>query len=79
MDKITQEIISHVISARKIGILGPVPVPQTDLKINTPSDMNPSQLNRMRQQFLKYSKMHTGSSNLEKIPQLFVQFLNSQV
>lgn len=77
MDRLTQEIISTVVSARKIGCLGPVQI-KPDVIVNVPSDMNASQLNRLRRQFLNYNKMHTaGGSNLDKAPQLFVQFLNS--
>lgn len=64
-------------SARKIGILGAVNI-KDDLRVNVPADMNASQLNRMRRQFLNYNKMHTaGGTNLDVAAQLFVQFLNS--
>lgn len=77
MDRLTQEIISTVVAARKIGQLGPVQI-NAKLKVNVPSDMNASQLNRLRRQFLNYNKLHTaGGSNLDMAAQLFVQFLNS--
>lgn len=73
----TQDIMSTIISARKIGQLGPVQISK-DLVANIPDDMNASQLNRLRRQFLNYNKSHQGGgSKLEAIPQLFVQFLNS--
>lgn len=85
MDKLTQDIISKITSARKIGILGPVTI-KDKLQVNVPSDLNVIQLNRLRRQFLNYNKMHTSGSididtnnnnSLEKSIQLFVQFLNS--
>lgn len=77
MDKITQNITNNVISARKIGINGPVQI-REDLHVNVPANINASQLNRLRRQFLNYNKMHTaGGHNLDKAADLFVQFLNS--
>lgn len=64
-------------SARKIGILGPVLI-KDGLHVEVPSHMNASQLNRLRRQFLNYNKLHTaGGNNLHSAPKLFVQFLNS--
>lgn len=77
LDKLTQHIVNDITSARKIGILGPVPVKGTTIKVAVPNTMNAAQLNRLRRQFLNYSKMHTTASSLDKVPQLFVQFLNS--
>lgn len=77
LDKITQKIISDITSARKIGIMGSVPVQGTAVKVDVPDQMNAAQLNRLRRQFLTYSKMHSTSTTLDKVPQLFVQYLNS--
>lgn len=77
MDKLTQNIINTVISARKIGNTGPVQI-REDLHVNIPANINASQLNRLRRQFLNYNKMHTaGGHNLDKAADLIVQFLNS--
>lgn len=77
MDKLTHEITNTVISARKIGILGPIQI-RSDLHVNIPASINASQLNRLRRQFLNYNKMHSsGGNNLDKAADLFVQFLNS--
>lgn len=77
MDQITQQIVTDVMSSRKIGISGPVSVKNSNIKVDLPNNVNAIQLNRLRRQFLNYSKMHSTSSTLDKIPQLFVQFLNS--
>ncbi|KAG4072169.1 hypothetical protein HA402_015668 [Bradysia odoriphaga] len=77
LDKLTQDVISTVTASRKIGVVGPVKY-KNSLTINVPSDMNASQLNRLRRQFLNYNKLHTSTgSNLDTAAQLFVQFLNS--
>lgn len=77
LDKLTQDVINTVTASRKIGVVGPVKY-KNSLTINVPSDMNASQLNRLRRQFLNYNKLHTSTgSNLDTAAQLFVQFLNS--
>lgn len=77
MDKLTQEITSTIVSARKIGNTGAVKI-RDNLHVNIPATINASQLNRLRRQFLNYNKSHSsGGHNLEKAPHLFVQFLNS--
>lgn len=78
LDRLTQEIVADVLAARKIGVMGPVPVKNSEIKVQIPANMNAIQLNRLRRQFLNYSKLHHAtSSTLDKVPQLFVQFLNS--
>ncbi|XP_065089356.1 protein KTI12 homolog [Ochlerotatus camptorhynchus] len=79
MDKTTQEVIDQILSARKLGMIGPVKISETaDLLADVPSDMNASQLNRFRRQFLNYMKLHTTATvTIDKIPAMFVQFLNS--
>lgn len=77
MDKLTQTITNTVISARKIGNNGSIQI-RNNLHVNIPANINASQLNRLRRQFLNYNKMHTaGGHNLDKAADLFVQFLNS--
>jgi len=80
LDQLTQDIVSQVTSARKLGQIGPVQINgKTDLQVTTPADMSPSQLNRLRRQFLNYTKLHMGTAmgQLDQAPVLFVQFLNS--
>ncbi|XP_055528173.1 protein KTI12 homolog [Wyeomyia smithii] len=78
MDKITQDIISQVLTAHKLGMTGSVKLANQTLLIDIPSDLNPSQLNRLRRQFLNYMKLHSSSdSSVKKIPSMFAQFLNS--
>nr|XP_013101308.1 unnamed protein product [Stomoxys calcitrans] len=78
LDRLTQEIVGDILAARKIGILGPIPIKNSQVKVEIPGNMTAIQLNRLRRQFLNYSKLHHATtSSLDKIPQLFVQFLNS--
>ncbi|XP_058459164.1 protein KTI12 homolog [Malaya genurostris] len=77
MDNITQDIIARVMSARKLGLVGPVNV-NNGSSVDIPSDINASQMNRLRRQFLNYMKQHTtADSKIEKLPSMFVQFINS--
>lgn len=79
MDKSTQGVIDQILSARKLGMTGPVKIcGLSGSPADVPSDMTVSQLNRYRRQFLNYMKSHTTSSvTVDKIPGMFVQFLNS--
>jgi protein KTI12 len=77
LDRITNEIVQEINSARKIGVLGPVKVNGVQEKVAISADINPSQLNRFRRQYINYSKMHLNSNTLENVPTLFVQYLNS--
>ncbi|XP_052862216.1 protein KTI12 homolog [Anopheles cruzii] len=78
LDKTTQTIIDQIASARKIGLQGPVEIPQAGIRADVPPNMSVAQLNRHRRQFLNYVKMHTNvSSDITKIPAIFVQFLNT--
>jgi protein KTI12 len=78
LDKLTQDIVADIVSARKIGVIGAVTVKNSSEKVNIPTEVNASQLNRMRRQYLNYSKLHIHTAgDLTKVPSLFVQYLNS--
>lgn len=75
LDKTTQTIIQEILQAQKNN---------TALRIGTEAVANeslkkftPILLNRLRRQFLNYSKMHTTDCSLERAPQLFIQFIMS--
>uniref|UniRef100_A0A182WAH2 Protein KTI12 homolog n=1 Tax=Anopheles minimus TaxID=112268 RepID=A0A182WAH2_9DIPT len=73
LDKTTQSIVDQIAAARKIGLDGPVEIPQAGMRAEVPSNMSVAQLNRHRRQFLNYVKMHTNiSSDISKIPAIFV-------
>lgn len=78
LDKLTQDIVSEVTTARKLGAHGPVKIRNSTETVNISPDINASQLNRMRRQYLNYSKQHIDTAgDLTKAPTLFVQYLNS--
>jgi len=78
LDKITQDIVAEVTLARKLGATGPVKIKTSTDPVNISPDINASQLNRMRRQYLNYSKQHLDTAgDLNKAPSLFVQYLNS--
>ena len=78
LDRITQDIVSEITSARKLGAIGPVKIKNSSETVNISPDINASQLNRMRRQYLNYSKQHLDTAgDLNKAPSLFVQYLNS--
>lgn len=78
LDRLTQDIVSEITSARKLGCIGPVKVKNCNETVNISADINASQLNRTRRQYLNYSKQHLDTAgDLNKAPALFVQYINS--
>ena len=78
LDKITQEIVGEIVASRKIGLMGEVKIKNSTETVKIPSEINASQLNRMRRQYLNFSKSHLDTAgDLTKTPSLFVQYLNS--
>lgn len=78
LDRITNEIVAEIVLARKAGALGAIKVSNSIETVNISSDINAAQLNRMRRQYLNYSKSHLDTAgDLTKAPSLFVQYLNS--
>lgn len=78
LDRITQEIVTEVSSARKLGAIGPVKIKNSTDPITINPDIPASQLNKLRRQYLNYSKNHLDTAgDLTKAPSLFVQYLNS--
>lgn len=78
LDRLTQDIVSEITSARKLGSIGPVKVKNCNETVNISPDINASQLNRTRRQYLNYSKQHLDTAgDLNKAPSLFVQYINS--
>lgn len=78
LDRITQDIVGEITAARKLGALGAVKIKNSNEPVTISADINASQLNRMRRQYLNYSKQHLDTAgDLKKAPGLFVQYLNS--
>lgn len=78
LDSITQDIVAQVTSARKFGAVGPVRIKNSNESVIIAADVTASQLNRMRRQYLNYSKQHLDTAgDLKKAPSLFIQYLNT--
>lgn len=80
-DSLTQEIISSIISSKKLNLEGEISVPRCDEKFLLTSDKNTSlaELTRMKRQFLSYVKLHPKLYGHKGIAGLFVQYLNTNL
>ncbi|XP_034241961.1 protein KTI12 homolog [Thrips palmi] len=80
LDRITQDIVTAIMSAQNMGIEGDIKIPgQNNLNVKLNGNkLTAAQLGRHRRQFLTYSKMHP-SSDTSRVASLFVQFLNSSL
>lgn len=77
LDRQTNEIVMAIVAARKLGSTGDVVV-RPNLVCKVPVEVNASQLNRLRRQFLSYNKVQLGGgTDLDAVSQLFVKFINS--
>lgn len=78
LDKMTQDIVAEIIQARKLGAPGPIKIKNSTDTIKISLDINASQLNKMRRQYLNFSRNHLDvTSDPKKVPTLFVQYINS--
>ncbi|KAJ8868965.1 hypothetical protein PR048_030506 [Dryococelus australis] len=80
LDSITQEIVTAILSAQKLGVEGQVKIPGHEGCVleGVGSGITPVQLARLRRQFLSYTKLHP-MNDTTKIPALFTQFLNTSL
>ncbi|EZA49589.1 hypothetical protein DMN91_005673 [Ooceraea biroi] len=75
LDRITQDVINAILSAKKMGINNDIKIPGCNATVEK-SGTAP-QLMRLRRQFLTYSKMQ--QSGIDQIAALFVQYLNKNL
>lgn len=52
---------------------------KNSIKLRVPGDAHPSHLNRLRRQFIHYTKLQNLFPEIDKIQELFVQYLNSNL
>lgn len=80
MDRITQDVVTAILSAQKLGLEGEVKIPgyKDCVLLTNGANMTAAQLTRLRRQFLAYTKLHP-SNDISKIGSLFVQFLNTSL
>ncbi|XP_011500545.1 PREDICTED: protein KTI12 homolog [Ceratosolen solmsi marchali] len=75
IDRITQEIVNEIISAKQIGIDSNIKIPKYNVTVQCSGSV--PQLAKLRRQFLTYSKMQQLET--EQIPTLFIQYLNKSL
>ncbi|XP_063237125.1 protein KTI12 homolog [Bacillus rossius redtenbacheri] len=80
LDRITQEIVTAVLSAQKLGAEGRVQIPGHEgLAVEgVGPGVTPAQLARLRRQFLSYTRLHPVG-DAAAVPPLFAQFLNASL
>ncbi|CAJ0954759.1 unnamed protein product [Ranitomeya imitator] len=70
LDKVTQDVVTAVLSAQKTSVPGDI--------IMLPRILNMSELRRLRQQFISYTKLHPNE-NISQLANMFVQYLNQSL
>ncbi|XP_038058230.1 protein KTI12 homolog isoform X3 [Patiria miniata] len=79
LDKITQEIVTTLITAQKTGLPGDtIGIPGTQDKINLTRNVNAAELQRIRRQFITYTKLHPVEDT-SRLHSMFVQYLNNSI
>uniref|UniRef100_F6W3M1 Protein KTI12 homolog n=1 Tax=Xenopus tropicalis TaxID=8364 RepID=F6W3M1_XENTR len=83
LDKVTQEVVTTVLNAQKTSVPGDViMVPGASEKISfeiiLPRILSMSELRRLRQQFISYTKLHPNE-NISQLANMFVQYLNQSI
>ncbi|XP_077120344.1 protein KTI12 homolog isoform X2 [Ranitomeya variabilis] len=79
LDKVTQDVVTAVLSAQKTSVPGDIiMVPVATEKIQLPRILNMSELRRLRQQFISYTKLHPNE-NISQLANMFVQYLNQSL
>ncbi|XP_022081959.1 protein KTI12 homolog [Acanthaster planci] len=79
LDKITQEIVTTLIAAQKTSLPGDiVSIPGSQDKINLTRSVSAAELQRIRRQFITYTKLHPVE-DVAKLHGMFVQYLNNGI
>ncbi|XP_056428905.1 protein KTI12 homolog isoform X1 [Hyla sarda] len=79
LDKVTQEVVTAILSAQKTSVPGDIiMVPGATEKMQLPHILNMSELRRLRQQFISYTKLHPNE-NISQLANMFVQYLNQSI
>ncbi|KAG8576432.1 hypothetical protein GDO81_009858 [Engystomops pustulosus] len=73
------ELDKAILSAQKTSVPGDViMVPGATEKVQLPRILNMSELRRLRQQFISYTKLHPNE-NISQLANMFVQYLNQSI
>lgn len=79
LDRRTQEVLTSLLDSQRTSVVGEhVAVAGTTEKVHLTKTFTMAELRRLRRQFIAYTKLHPVE-NHERIPTLFVQFINKSV
>ncbi|XP_066448363.1 protein KTI12 homolog [Eleutherodactylus coqui] len=79
LDKVTQDVVTAILSAQKTSVPGDViMVPGATERLQLPRILNMLELRRLRQQFISYTKLHPNE-NISQLANMFVQYLNQSL
>ncbi|XP_067653808.1 protein KTI12 homolog [Haliotis asinina] len=79
LDRITQETLTAVMEAQKMGLPGDkITIPGATEKIELTRTITLSELHRQRRQFITYTKMHPVEDTA-RLANMFVQYLNNSL
>ncbi|XP_046378253.2 protein KTI12 homolog [Haliotis rufescens] len=79
LDRITQETLTAMMEAQKMGLPGDkITIPGATEKIELTRTITLSELHRQRRQFITYTKMHPVEDTA-RLANMFVQYLNNSL
>lgn len=79
LDRRTQEVLTSLLDSQRTSVVGEhVGVSGTLEKVHLTKNFTMAELRRLRKQFITYTKLHPVDSH-DRIPTLFVQFINRSV
>jgi protein KTI12 len=76
LDNKTRDIINLVTKSQEMGQVTDIVVPDSRFKLSLNRELTAAQLNKLRRQFITFTKMHPVDSEAQ-IATTFVQYLNS--
>jgi len=78
LDRVTNEIVKHIVSGQRTSVLGEsIKIPQAD-DIQLVRNFTLAELNKIRRQFITYMKMNP-IGDINKLPNMFVTYLRNSL
>ncbi|XP_030856394.1 protein KTI12 homolog [Strongylocentrotus purpuratus] len=79
LDKRTQEAVTTLMSAQKTSIPGDdISIPGAKDKVHLARSINNAELQRIRRQFITYTKLH-AIEDISMLANMFVQYINNSI
>ena len=79
LDRRTQDVLTSLLDSQRTSIVGEdIAVPGTRERVHLTRTFTMAELRQLRRQFIAYTKLHPVD-NHDRIPTLFVQFLNRSI